>query len=135
MVLFGSSACMQGQMPAGALSDERGGARVLLAGLALWSVATAATPLAAKAPSSMQFGVAAASRFAMGLASACAMPAVASMAARWVPAARKAGILGMVYAFFNIGEHGWLTIYKHCCLQVHMHMPFMHIYLHAGCWQ
>lgn len=97
---------VQGQMPAGALSDARGGARVLLSGLALWSVATAATPLAAAAPSSMALPLAAGSRFLMGLASACAMPAVAAMAARWVPPARKASIISMLYAFFNMG--GWL---------------------------
>lgn len=92
-----------GQLPAGALADRLGGARVLLTGLVLWSAATAGTALAAGGgPGSLAalHGL----RALLGLASACAMPCVAATAREWVPAARRAGAVAGVYALFNIGE-------------------------------
>ncbi len=94
--------------------------RVLLRSLALWSLATAATATAAGAPASFPASLPLhalpgcswlspalllllAARCAMGLFSACIMPAVSAMAAQWVPRERKAGTLAMVYAFFNMG--------------------------------
>ncbi|KAF5832833.1 major facilitator superfamily domain-containing protein [Dunaliella salina] len=88
---------LAGQIPAGFLSDMLGGERVLLVGLLLWSLATASTGLMPTRAGLI------ASRIAMGLFSACAMPATSAMAARWVPPQVKASTLATVYMLFNMG--------------------------------
>ncbi|KAI8475106.1 MAG: major facilitator superfamily transporter [Monoraphidium minutum] len=101
-------AYLAGQLPAGALADRLGGPRVLLAGLAIWSGATALTALALPGGGGGGgggggLGVVYASRVALGLASACAMPCVAAAVAEWAPRQRRAGAVAFVYALFNIG--------------------------------
>jgi hypothetical protein len=90
---------------------------VLVAGLFLWSAATAATALpclpglvstqpAAAAASGAQLalllllGV----RGLMGLASAAAMPCVTAISAQLVPASDRGSAVSFVYACFNAGE-------------------------------
>ncbi|GLI69460.1 hypothetical protein VaNZ11_014076, partial [Volvox africanus] len=94
---------LAGQIPAGRLADERGGDRVLLGGLALWSAATAATAAAAATSPEAALWTLLAARVAMGIFSAVIMPSVAAVTAQWVPPARKAATLAMIYAFFNVG--------------------------------
>ncbi|MEW5299788.1 MAG: hypothetical protein WDW36_002766 [Sanguina aurantia] len=95
---------LAGQLPAGQLADRFGGDRVLMVGLLLWSLATAATGLASSVPASMSFAVAAAARLSMGFFSAAAMPAVSAMASRWVPQSSKASTIAVIYACFNLGS-------------------------------
>ncbi|PNW88294.1 hypothetical protein CHLRE_01g023000v5 [Chlamydomonas reinhardtii] len=94
---------LAGQIPAGRLSDEHGGDRVLLNGLALWSAATATTAAAAAAANTSALWVLLAARVAMGGFSSVIMPAVSAACAQWVPPERKAATLAMIYAFFNMG--------------------------------
>ncbi|KAG2449157.1 hypothetical protein HYH02_005904 [Chlamydomonas schloesseri] len=94
---------LAGQIPAGRLSDEHGGDRVLLNGLALWSAATATTAAAAAAANTSAIWVLLGARVAMGAFSSVIMPAVSAACAQWVPAERKAATLAMIYAFFNMG--------------------------------
>lgn len=114
-MLHGASllAYLVGQLPGGRLADRFGGPRVLLCGLALWSAATAATAAAGGvltgpgAPSAAARNAALLSlllaRVIMGAASACAMPCVTAAAVAWVPAARRASTVGLIYAMFNVG--------------------------------
>ncbi|KAF8059183.1 NDK1 [Scenedesmus sp. PABB004] len=105
---------LAGQLPAGRLADEYGGPRVLLAGLALWSAATALTAAAGLGVGGAGAGggaggsgaplrVILASRALMGLASACAMPCVTATAVAWVPRAERSAAVAFVYANFNVG--------------------------------
>ncbi|GLC39136.1 hypothetical protein PLESTB_001509800 [Pleodorina starrii] len=105
---------LAGQIPAGRLADERGGDRVLLGGLALWSLATAATSAAAAAASpSAALVTLLVARAAMGLFSSVIMPAVSAATAQWVPPERKAATLAMIYAFFNVGGVLGLVVAPH----------------------
>ena len=114
-----------GQVPSGLLADRFGGARVLLAGLAAWSAATALTAAAAMPPETLLGGSAAAatatatatavaalyaSRLLLGLSSACAMPATTAAAVEWVPAPARAGAVAGVYAWFNLGGVAGLAL-------------------------
>jgi len=92
---------LAGQFPAGYLSDRCGGARVMLFGLLSWSLVVAATPLANLLPRPVLGLVAA--RVALGVLSACALPATAAAVAEWVPADRRGGTTSAVYACFNMG--------------------------------
>ena len=89
-------------MPSGLLADRFGGPRVLLAGLALWSLATAALPLARGSPAPL--AVLTLARVLFGLGSAVALPCVSATVSRLVPPARRASQLAIVYACFNIGS-------------------------------
>ena len=89
-------------MPSGLLADRFGGPRVLLGGLALWSVATAALPLARGSPAPL--AVLTLARVLVGLGSAVALPAVSATVSRLVPAARRASQLATIYAAFNLGS-------------------------------
>ncbi len=71
--------------------------RVLVLCLLLWSASLAATACANSLPAVLF------SRACFGLASACAMPAVSSMASAWVPAAIKASVIAFIYFCFNMG--------------------------------
>jgi ACS family sodium-dependent inorganic phosphate cotransporter len=90
------------QALAGFASDAFGGARTLLLGLALWSLAVAAVPLAALAPDPLV--ALALARFLHGAASGCAVPATAAAVAAHVPSQRRGGALAAVYAWFNVGS-------------------------------
>jgi MFS family permease len=94
---------------------------VLVAGLFLWSAATAATALpclpglvsnqpaaAAAAASGAQLALLLllGARGLMGLASAAAMPCVTAISAQLVPASHRGSAVSFVYACFNAG--GWV---------------------------
>ena len=92
---------LAGQVPSGFLSDRLGGARVMLLGLLSWSLVVVATPLANLLPRPV-IGLVVA-RVALGVLSACALPATAAAVAEWVPAERRGGTTSAVYACFNMG--------------------------------
>ena len=77
------------QLAAGAASDKYGGVKVLLGGLAMWSLAVAATPVSAMTSAPVMAVVA--SRFLFGAASGCALPASAAAVAAHVPEERRSG--------------------------------------------
>jgi MFS family permease len=91
-----------GQLPSGLAADRFGGPNTLLAGLALWSLATAALPAAAASPA--PFAALLAARALFGLGSAAALPATSASVAQLVPPERRAGALSTVYALFNVGS-------------------------------
>ena len=91
-----------GQVPSGMLSDRFGGPRVLLGGLALWSLATLALPLARS--SAAPLAVLTLTRVLFGFGSAVALPAVSATVSRLVPASRRASNLAVIYAAFNLGS-------------------------------
>ena len=90
------------QVVGGVAADALGGARVLLFGLLLWSVAVAAIPASAASPFPVATLVAARALF--GAASGCAVPAAAAAVAAYVPRARKSAALSAVFAAFNCGS-------------------------------
>lgn len=90
------------QVVGGVAADALGGARVLLLGLALWSVAVAAVPASAASPFPVATLVAARALF--GAASGCAVPAAAAAVAAYVPRDRKSVALSTVFAAFNCGS-------------------------------
>ena len=96
------------QVVGGVAADALGGARVLLLGLALWSVAVVAVPASAVSP----FPVAAlvAARALFGAASGCAVPAAAAAVAAYVPRDRKSVALSTVFAAFNCGSAFGLAV-------------------------
>lgn len=91
-----------GQLPSGLLSDRFGGPRVLLGGLALWSLATLALPLARS--SAAPLAVLTLTRVLFGFGSAVALPAVSATVSRLVPESRRASNLAVIYAAFNMGS-------------------------------
>ena len=91
-----------GQVPSGLLSDRFGGPRVLLGGLALWSLATLALPLARS--SAAPLAVLTLTRVLFGFGSAVALPAVSATVSRLVPESRRASNLAAIYAAFNLGS-------------------------------
>ncbi len=93
---------MRAQVPSGLLADRFGGPRVLLGGLAVWSVATAALPLARG--SAAPLAVLTLARVLFGFGSAVALPAVSATVSKLVPAARRASNLATIYAAFNMGS-------------------------------
>jgi len=92
------------QLAAGTAADRHGGAKVLLLGLFLWSVAVTAT---AQSSSAMALF---ASRFAFGCASGCALPASAAAVAAHVPVERRSGALSTIFALFNLGSAFGLAV-------------------------
>jgi ACS family sodium-dependent inorganic phosphate cotransporter len=90
------------QVVGGVAADALGGARVLLFGLLLWSVAVAAIPASAASPFPVATLVAARALF--GAASGCAVPAAAAAVAAYVPRDRKSVGLSTVFAAFNCGS-------------------------------
>ena len=90
------------QFVGGVAADALGGARVLLFGLLLWSVAVAAIPASAASPFPVATLVAARALF--GAASGCAVPAAAAAVAAYVPRDRKSVGLSTVFAAFNCGS-------------------------------
>jgi len=87
------------QLLGGQLADAYGGKPVLAAGLSLWSLATFATPLAARSGA----GLLLLSRVALGLGEGVAFPAVHSLIARSVPVQRQSGAVAFVTAASSAG--------------------------------
>ncbi|KAH7284497.1 hypothetical protein KP509_34G056600 [Ceratopteris richardii] len=84
----------------GALVDHYGGKTVMAYGLALWSLATYLTPLAAKQSLWMLFGV----RMLMGIAEGVAMPCMNNVVSRWFPRSERARAIGVTMAGFHLGS-------------------------------
>jgi len=114
---------LAGQLPAGMLADSAGGPPVLLGGLLLWSLATAALPLASATPAPLLALLGA--RVLFGLGSAVALPATSATVSQLVPPERRASSLSIVYAAFNVGSiiglastpllmaaHGWPACFR-----------------------
>jgi ACS family sodium-dependent inorganic phosphate cotransporter len=87
------------QMLGGWLADRFGGKRVLMAGVAVWSIATALTPLAA----SISFGTLLATRAMLGAGEALNFPAVHSVAARWTVVAERARAISFHFSGVTFG--------------------------------
>ena len=90
------------QILGGVAADRFGGAKVLLAGLGLWSVGVATIPAATLTPTPVAVIVAA--RVLFGAASGCMMPASAAAVALSVPAERRSSSLSLIFTFFNCGS-------------------------------
>lgn len=90
------------QILGGVAADRFGGAKVLLAGLGLWSVGVAMIPAATLTPAPVAVIVAA--RVLFGAASGCVMPASAAAVALSVPAERRSSSLSLIFTFFNCGS-------------------------------
>ena len=90
------------QILGGVAADRFGGAKVLLAGLGLWSVGVAMIPAATLTPTPVAVIVAA--RVLFGAASGCMMPASAAAVALSVPAERRSSSLSLIFTFFNCGS-------------------------------
>ena len=89
-------------VPGGAIADRVGGVRVLLTGLALWSLSIAATPLATTAASPVA-GLCAA-RALFGMASGVALPAASTVVSQCVPPSSRSSGLATVFTLFNFGS-------------------------------
>ncbi|MBE3604182.1 ACS family MFS transporter [bacterium] len=87
------------QMAGGWMADRFGGKRVLAAGVALWSLATFLTPLAA----SWSFGALLAMRALLGAGEAVNFPAVHSIAARWTIASERARAISLHFSGVAFG--------------------------------
>lgn len=90
------------QILGGVAADRFGGAKVLLAGLGLWSVGVAMIPAATLTTTPVAVIVAA--RVLFGAASGCVMPASAAAVALSVPAERRSSSLSLIFTFFNCGS-------------------------------
>lgn len=90
------------QIIGGVAADAVGGARVLLIGLGLWSVAVALIPASALSPNPIITLIIARALF--GAASGCAVPASAAAVAASVPGDRRGGALSFVFGAFNCGS-------------------------------
>jgi ACS family sodium-dependent inorganic phosphate cotransporter len=87
------------QMPGGWVADRFGGKKILMAGVALWSVATFFTPIAA----SLSFGILLLMRALLGAGEAVNFPAVHSIAARWTIASERARAISLHFSGVAFG--------------------------------
>ena len=90
------------QILGGMAADRLGGARVLLVGLGLWSLAVALIPVSVASPAPVVMLLA--TRVLFGAASGCAIPATAATIATYVEASKRSSGLSFVFAFFNCGS-------------------------------
>jgi len=82
------------QMLGGWMADRFGGKRVLAAGVALWSIATFLTPVAA----SISFGALLLMRALLGAGEAVNFPAVHSLATRWTLESERARAISLHFS-------------------------------------
>ena len=85
----------------GVLADKIGGARVLLGGLLVWSLATMVTPLAASAKSIPLLCLC---RVVMGLGEGVALPCMNNVASRWVPKFERSRAVSFCMGGFQSGS-------------------------------
>ena len=85
----------------GVLADKIGGARVLLGGLLIWSLATMATPLAATTKSIPFLCLC---RVVMGLGEGVALPCMNNVASRWVPKFERSRAVSICMGGFQSGS-------------------------------
>ncbi|KAG2489984.1 hypothetical protein HYH03_011613 [Edaphochlamys debaryana] len=88
------------QVAGGVLADRVGGKAVLGLGVLWWSLATAATPVAA----SMGLPALLGARCLMGIGEGVAMPAMNAMLAKWVPISERSRSLALVYSGMFTGS-------------------------------
>jgi MFS transporter, ACS family, solute carrier family 17 (sodium-dependent inorganic phosphate cotransporter), other len=87
------------QMPGGWIADRLGGKRVLAVGVALWSLATFCTPVAAR----LSFGLLLFTRVILGVGEALNFPAVHSLVARWIPISERARAISLHFSGTALG--------------------------------
>ena len=85
----------------GVLADKIGGARVLLGGLLVWSLATMVTPLAA---STKFVPLLCLCRVVMGLGEGVALPCMNNVASRWVPKFERSRAVSFCMGGFQSGS-------------------------------
>jgi ACS family sodium-dependent inorganic phosphate cotransporter len=85
----------------GVLADKIGGARVLLGGLLVWSLATMVTPLAA---STKSIPLLCFCRVVMGLGEGVALPCMNNVASRWVPKFERSRAVSFCMGGFQSGS-------------------------------
>lgn len=88
------------QILGGVIADRTGGRRVLAAGVFVWSVCTALTPVAAR----ISLPALLAARVLLGVGEGVAMPAMNAIVARWVPVSERARSLSFVYSGMYAGS-------------------------------
>ncbi|KAL3693921.1 hypothetical protein R1sor_007572 [Riccia sorocarpa] len=88
------------QIAGGVWADKLGGKQVLGFGVVWWSLATIATPLAAKIGLPALFFV----RACMGVGEGVAMPAMNNLLSRWVPVEERSRSLAFVYSGMYLGS-------------------------------
>lgn len=94
------------QLRSGVLADALGGRAVVAFGVALFALASAATPLAFAPPvvaAGLALPAALAVRAAVGLGAGVVLPSVSSLLARHVPATRRSAAVGASFAGFHAG--------------------------------
>ncbi|KAL0555636.1 hypothetical protein IC582_009590 [Cucumis melo] len=84
----------------GALVDRYGGKRVMAWGVALWSLATLLTPMAANHSTTSLLAI----RAFFGLAEGVALPSMSTLLSRWFPGHERASAVGMSMAGFHLGN-------------------------------
>jgi len=87
------------QLPGGYLVSRFGGRRVLPAGVAVWSIATAALPLSAQALPALCL-----SRALVGLGEGLAPPSSTELIARVVPESERSGSIAKVFSGLHVGS-------------------------------
>jgi len=87
------------QLAGGWMADRFGGKKVLGFGVAVWSLATILTPLAAVT----SLGVLCAARVLMGLGEGVNFPAIHSLTARWMPQRERARTLSLNFSGMYLG--------------------------------
>ena len=87
------------QLVGGWMADRFGGHRVLAAGVAIWSLATFVTPIAAAAT----FSALLAARVLLGLGEGVNFPSIHSLTARWTLPSERARALSVNYSGMYVG--------------------------------
>jgi ACS family sodium-dependent inorganic phosphate cotransporter len=87
------------QLAGGFMSDRVGGHRVLATGVAVWSLATFVTPLAAE----ISFAALLAARVLLGLGEGVNFPSIHSLTARWTLPTERARVLSLNYSGMYAG--------------------------------
>lgn len=88
------------QLPAGYISTKLGGAKVLAAGVALWSFGTLIAPPAAQ----MSLGALCATRVLVGLGEGFAPSAATAVLAKLVPSTERSRAVAMVWGGLDVGS-------------------------------
>lgn len=87
------------QLAGGWMADRFGGRRVLAAGVAIWSLATFATPWAAGVSFAMLFAM----RVVLGLGEGVNFPAIHSLTARWMLPKERSRVISLNFSGMYLG--------------------------------
>jgi MFS transporter, ACS family, solute carrier family 17 (sodium-dependent inorganic phosphate cotransporter), other len=87
------------QLLGGWMADRFGGYRILAAGVAVWSMATIVTPLAA----AFSFAALLAVRVMLGLGEGVNFPSIHSLAARWTLPSERARVIALNFSGMYVG--------------------------------